>query len=40
MSKNKSLLTQNTAFEYKFHFDIRKWQKRQNGGQSTIILAK
>jgi hypothetical protein len=28
MTKNTSLLAQNTAFEHKFHFDMRKWQKR------------
>jgi hypothetical protein len=39
IAKNSSFLTKNTAFEHKFHFDKRKWQKRQNGGQFTIPLA-
>jgi hypothetical protein len=36
----KSLLIQNTAFENKFHFDMRKWQKRQNGGQFYQTFSK
>jgi hypothetical protein len=27
MAKHTSLLTKNTAFEHKFHVDMRKWQK-------------
>jgi hypothetical protein len=38
MAKNTSLLTKNTGFEHKFHFDTRKCAKRQNGGHFTIIL--
>jgi hypothetical protein len=35
MAKNTSILTKNTAFEHKFHFDLT------NGGQfTTILLAK
>jgi hypothetical protein len=37
MAKNTSLLTKNTA---QFHFDTRKWQKRQSGRQFTILIAK
>jgi hypothetical protein len=40
MDKNTSYLTKNTALEHKFHFDMRKWQTRQNSGQMTILLAK
>jgi coproporphyrinogen III oxidase len=40
MAKNKSLLNKYTAFEHKFHFDMKKWQKRQNDGQFTILLLK
>jgi hypothetical protein len=40
MDKNTSLLTRNTAFEHKFHFDRRKWHKKQNGDQITILFAK
>jgi hypothetical protein len=29
MDKNTSLLTRNTAFEHKFHFDRRKWKKKK-----------
>jgi hypothetical protein len=40
MAKNTNEITnQKTAFEYKFHFDMRKWQKRQNGSQFTVLLA-
>jgi hypothetical protein len=40
MDKNTSLLARNTAFEHKFQFDRRKWPKKQNGDQITILFAK
>jgi hypothetical protein len=40
MTKNTSLLTKNTAFEDKLHFDTTKCDKRQNGVQFTTISAK
>jgi hypothetical protein len=40
MDKNTSLLTRNTAFGHKFHFDRRKWPKKQNGDQITILFVK
>jgi hypothetical protein len=40
MDNNTSLLTKNTAFEHKFHFDRRKWPKKQNGNQITIIFER
>jgi hypothetical protein len=40
MDKNTSLLTTNTAFEHKFHFDRRKWLKKQNGDQITILFER
>jgi hypothetical protein len=39
MAKNTSLLTKNTPFKYKFHFDTTKWQKQQNGSQFTITFS-
>jgi hypothetical protein len=36
MAKNTSLLTKNTAFEYKFHVDTRKW--RETKWQPNTIL--
>jgi hypothetical protein len=36
-AKNTSLLTKHTAWSIK---SMRKWQKKQNGGQFTIPLAK
>jgi hypothetical protein len=35
MTKKTSLLTKNTGFEHKYHFDMRKWQKRQNVDPGT-----
>jgi hypothetical protein len=40
MAKNTSFLTQNTAFEHKFHVDTRKLQKWQHGGQIPLRVAK